>query len=181
MWANWEDFCFFRAANRCAPQVEEQALQLLCPAPPPLPTSYLLVGFPSCISSSAACSSLRFWTWPMLTVSRADSPRSRKWSFFDGVFLLVRVVLWLGFSNSHDKPIHMWHPSFHDILGWSARSATSRAWSSLTFEHLLFVSSAHQLGNKDHQRSWSAWQHCTNVKPSPISFRWRRELLEDKN
>ena len=92
----------------------------------------------------------------------------------------MRVVLWLGFSNSHDEPIHMWHPSFHDILGWSARSATSRAWSSLTFEHLLLVSSAHQLGNKDHQRSWSAWQHCTNVKPSPISFRWRRESLRTK-
>ena len=66
------------------------------------------------------------------------------------------------------------------FLGWTARSATSRAWSSLTFEHLLLVPSAHQWGNKDHQRSWSAWQHCTNVKPSPISFRWRRLSLRTK-
>ena len=95
VWANWRVFCFSWAAIVCAPQVEEQALQLLCPAPPPLPTSYLLVGFPSCRSSSMACPSLLFWTWPKLAELILRNLGSD--NFWMESFLLVRVALWLGF------------------------------------------------------------------------------------
>lgn len=125
-----------------------------------------------CMSSSLAC-------WNMLKpavltkVSRADSPSPffLWWGWCCGWISETRMM------NQYECGIR---PFIMIFLGWTARSATSRAWSSLTFEHLLLAPSAHPSGNKDHQRSWSAWQHCTNVKPSPISFRWRRLSLRTK-
>ena len=173
VWANWEDFCFSWAAIVCAPQVEEQALQLLCPAPPPLPTSYLLVGFPSCRSSSMACPSLLFWTWPKLAELILRNLGSD--NFWMESFLLVRVALWLGFWTNVASELS-WRYFLAGQPGRRLQEHEVHWHLSTSFWCQVPINQ----GNKDHQRSWSAWQHCTNVTPSPISFRWRRLSLRTK-